>query len=123
MRLILEGEQRLRLQARGEGLTVESADPRVYLSPLHMLAASLATCTLSVLAGWADHAGLDATEIEIGLTWDYVEGPYRVGRFDLAIRWPGLPPARQAAVERVAAQCTVLHTLEHPPAIQKRIET
>jgi len=51
-----------------------------------------------------------------------VDGPFRVGRYVLAIRWPGLPPERREAALRVARQCTVEHTLTHPPQIETRIE-
>lgn len=122
MRIILDGEQQLRVQATGEMLEVESAAPGVQFSPLHMLAASLATCTLSVLASWAMQAGIDFIELEIGTSWEYVEDPYRVGRFDLTIRWPGLPVDRREAALRVAERCTVESTLMHPPTTRMRVE-
>jgi uncharacterized OsmC-like protein len=122
MRLILEGEQRLRLQADGAGLEVESAEPGLEFSPLHMLAASLATCTVAVLASWAERSRIPWHDLAIELTWTYVEDPYRVGRYDMVVRWPGLPAERQAAALRVAQHCTVEHTLRHPPEIQTRIE-
>ncbi|HEY8469731.1 MAG TPA: OsmC family protein [Longimicrobiales bacterium] len=122
MRLILEGEQRLRLQADGAGLEVESAEPGLQFSPLHMLAASLATCTVAVLVGWAERSRIPWHDLAIELTWTYVEDPYRVGRYDMTVLWPGLPPERQAAALRVAQHCTVEHTLRHPPEIQTRIE-
>jgi uncharacterized OsmC-like protein len=121
MRIILEGEQAIRVQATGEGLEVTATDPAIHFSPLHMLAASLATCTLSVLATWAVQAGLRVDDAELGLVWEYEMGPYRVGRYDLAIRWPSLPEGRRAAALRVAQHCTVEHTLMHPPIIEIRV--
>lgn len=118
MRLILEGERRLRLTPHGATLEIESADPDVHFSPLHMLAGSLATCTLAVLAGWAREAGIEIEELELTLAWEYVDEPYRVGRYDMAIRWPTLPENRTSAAQRVARHCTVEHTLTHPPDIE-----
>lgn len=122
MRILLEGEQRIRVQVAGAGLTVESARDDVDFSPLHMLAASLATCTLSVLATWAAQADLEFDGLEIETRWDYVDAPYRVGRFDLEIRWPGLPANRRDAALRAARHCTVEHTLTHPPEIEITVE-
>ncbi len=117
MRIVLDGERALRVQAAGFGLEVESTDPAVDFSPLHMLAASLATCTVAVLASWAMHADLEIEDLEIATTWEYVEDPYRVGRYDLALSWPSLPAGRHRAALHVARHCTVEHTLQNPPAI------
>jgi uncharacterized OsmC-like protein len=121
MRIILDGERSLRVQAAGSTLEVESKDPAVDFSPLHMLAASLATCTDSVVAVWAMQAGLELEDLEIGVTWEYVEDPYRVGRYDLVLNWPSLPADRRTAASRVARHCTVEHTLEIPPVIDVRV--
>ena len=120
MRLIIEGEQRIRLLAMANGaeLNVETAGPGLDFSPLHMLAASLATCTLSVLAGWAIQVGVSLDDLEIELDWDYVDDPYRVGTYDMRLRWPDLPEKRRTAALRVAEHCTVEHTLRHPPEIR-----
>lgn len=123
MRLILEGEQRLHLQVDGAGLDVQSVEPGLSFSPLHMLAASLATCTAAVLIGWAQRARLPWEDLSIQVEWEYVEDPYRVGRYDMTLRWPGLPPGREGAALRVAQHCTVEHTLQYPPTIDLRVVT
>lgn len=123
MRLILEGEQRLRLQVDGAGLEVQPAEPGLSFSPLHMLAASLATCTAAVLVGWAQGARISWEGLSIVVEWEYVEDPYRVGRYDMTLNWPGLPAGRTAAALRVAEHCTVEHTLRHPPTIDTRVVT
>jgi len=123
LRLIIEGERSIRLIAMADGaaLNVESAQPGLDFSPLHMLAASLATCTLSVIAAWAMQAGLSMDGLEIELDWNYVDDPYRVGEYDMRIRWPQLPADRRAAALRVAEHCTVEHTLRIPPEIRTTI--
>lgn len=122
MRIVIAEERRITVDLEGGvELRVESAGADLHFSPLHMLAASLATCTLAAVAAWASVARLDPAGLEIDLAWDYVEEPYRVGRYDMRVRWPGLPEARRAAALRVAKNCTVEHTLKHPPGIQLRL--
>lgn len=124
MKLVLQGERIIRLTLEGGGeLAVESGtDAHVHLSPLHMLAASLATCTAAVLASWAEQAGLDTSDLAIGLEWDYVEEPYRVGEYRMHVEWPSLPQPRRSAALRVAEHCTVEQTLRHPTAIVTRLD-
>jgi len=117
MRIILSGETELRLQLGGPDLEIESTSPVITFSPLHMLAASLATCTYSVLLSWALPAGLEIEDLELVLNWEYVEDPYRVGSYDLLILWPSLPPNRREAAVRVSQHCTVKNTLAVPPRI------
>jgi uncharacterized OsmC-like protein len=123
VRLVLEGERRLHLQIVGAGLDIRSVEPGLSFSPLHMLAASLATCTAAVVIGWAQRAGLPWADLSIEVEWEYVDAPYRVGRYDVTLRWPGLPPGREGAALRVAQHCTVENTLRHPPTIDMRVVT
>jgi uncharacterized OsmC-like protein len=119
MRIILEGETRIRVLPTGPGLEVETAEDAgpVDFSPLHMLAASLATCTASVLLSWAMQTRLAFEDLELDLSWEYVDNPYRVGRYDLTLVWPSLPEDRHEAAIRAARHCTVEHTLSVPPEI------
>lgn len=118
MRIVVEGETEILVQmAGGTELEIESREPGLHFSPLHMLAASLATCTLSVLLSWAMQAGHDFEGLEIGLAWEYVDDPYRVGKYEMELRWPSLPPDRRDAALRAARYCTVESTLTIPPEI------
>jgi uncharacterized OsmC-like protein len=117
MRVIVTGEEAIRVGAGGEGLEIELAAPGLHFSPLHMLAASLASCTLAVLHAWAMQGDLPTADLEIALDWEYVDDPFRVGRYDLTLHWPGLPEGRRAAALRVAEHCTVKNTLRVPPEI------
>lgn len=114
MKLILETEDRIRLEVGAGALEIE-AEGGVHFSPFHMLAASLATCTVSVLVAWAEQAKLDISGLAIGVAWEFAEAPYRVGRIEQAIDWPELPEGRCAAAVRAADACTIHHTLQHPP--------
>lgn len=120
MEVEVRGETELVVRAAGGGLSVREGDGG-HFGPLPMLAASLGTCTLSVLLSWAENAGLDPSGLEVVVGWEYVDDPYRVGSYDQEIRWPGLPEDRRTAARRVADQCTVHHTLEHPPEMATRV--
>lgn len=118
----IEGEQRILVRMTSPGLEIEAAEDHLDFSPLHMLAASLATCTASVLAGWAMRADLHIHDLELDLSWEYVDDPYRVGRYDLTIRWPSLPPSRRDAAARAARHCTVENTLRVSPVVEVEVE-
>lgn len=122
MRLILETEASIRLAPGGAELAVESAG-EVSLSPFHLLAASLALCTWSVLASWAEQARLPAETLELVVRWEFGGDPVRVADVELRVEWPGLPAARRDAARRAAGQCTVHHTLEHGSRVTTRVAT
>jgi putative redox protein len=121
MRLILADEHRIQLKALDDPEFELEAVGGVSFSPLHMLAGSLGTCTAAVLTGWARQAELGTSGLELQVTWDYVDDPYRVGRFEVDIHWPELPEERRAAALRAAEHCTVEQTLRHPPRIETRV--
>jgi uncharacterized OsmC-like protein len=122
MRIVVSSETEIQVQMTGGAeLEIESSAPGLQFSPLHMLAASLATCTLSVLLSWAMQAGHDFNDLELGLSWEYVEDPYRVGSYAMEVRWPSLPVNRRDSALRVAQHCTVEHTLTVPPEIKVAI--
>lgn len=122
MRLVLEDETRIRLVAGAGGdLEIDGGEKHTGFSPLHMLAASIATCTLSVLAGWAMNAGIPVQSLEIGLSWEYVQDPYRVGHYDMTLQWPDLPDNRHDAALRVARHCTVENTLREGTEINAAV--
>ena len=119
MKILLESEHRIRLIAGDESFAFEAGDAGV--SPFHLLAASLATCTHSVLHGWAHHADLPLEGLEVVVEWEIGAAPLRVTRMDMDILWPGLPPDRRKAAVRAAAQCTVHNTLSHGTTVETRV--
>lgn len=118
MRIVVTDETEIRVEPAAFLEIEEQGD--AHFGPLHMLAASLATCTVAVLASWAEAVELDLDGLAVHLAWDYVEKPYRVGEYRMRIVWPALPEERLERAERVAEACTVHHTLTHPPAIEIR---
>lgn len=121
MKILLTGEDRIRLEGTAGPLTVEAESPETQYSPFHMLASSLATCTFSVLYSWATNAGLSADDLSIEVGWSFADNPHRVGQMEVELVWPSLPAARRAAAERAADLCTVTRTLQQGPEITARI--
>jgi len=119
MKLILESDQRIRLNADEQAFAIEAAGGE--LSPFHLLAASLATCTWSVLLAWATQADLETQDLQITVDWEFGGDPYQVSGIVMELIWPGLPPERHAAARRAAALCTVHSTLEHGTEVMTRV--
>jgi putative redox protein len=120
MRLILEGETRARMEMGGEGFEIGSEGPAI--SPYHLLAASLASCTALTLQSWAEGAAIDMAPLTLHVAWEHAEErPQRIERIDLELRWPGLPEARVATAERVADLCPIHATLKRGTEIARRV--
>ena len=83
------------------------------LSPFHLLAASLATCTYAVLRSYGQQAKIPLEGIVIDVAWTLGGDPFRVTAMEMVLRWPALPPARREAAQRAAAHCTIHRTLAH----------
>jgi uncharacterized OsmC-like protein len=98
-------------------MTIEAPSAEQSYSPFHMVASGLAYCTFSVMYAWAEHAGLDAGDLTIDVSWTFAQDPQRVDRYDMRFNWPSLPARRLEAARRVAKMCTIHATFEHPPVI------
>ncbi|HEY1014867.1 MAG TPA: OsmC family protein [Herpetosiphonaceae bacterium] len=125
MRLSITGEQSvlLTLEDGPLDISIDTDAPHAGFGPLQMLATSLATCTGSVLASYAQTAKLEIDGAQIAVEWDYDQQPYRVGAFRMAILWPeAVPEPRRRALLRAAEHCTVHTTLLHPPTIATTLE-
>lgn len=122
MKAILHGENNLEFRDFEEpDLQVDARDPEAHFSALQMFATSLAVCTYSVLAAYAEQIEASTEDLAIRLGWDYAEGPFRIGAIDMNINWPQLPENRLKAAQRAAAQCTLHNTLEHPPPVNTEV--
>jgi uncharacterized OsmC-like protein len=121
VKITLLAEDRIRMDARPGALSVEADSAEMQYSPFHMLASGLASCTLAVLAAWGSHAGLSPEDLEVEVGWEFAENPHRVGRMEVQVHWPSLPPERHAAAVRAAGLCTVKKTLEAPPVIATEV--
>lgn len=116
MKITLTSDESIRLEPLPGKMTIEAQSEDQLYSPFHMLGSGLAFCTYSVLASWASNAKLRSDDIVIDVNWTFVDDPHRIGRIDMSIEWPSLPPQRQAAARRVADMCAIHATLQNPPA-------
>jgi uncharacterized OsmC-like protein len=121
VKILLLSDERIRLEGTPGPLTIEADRADAQYSPFHMLASALATCVLSVLASWAEHAKLDASSLALEVEWRFAEKPHRVGAMDLKILWPQLPPERRSAAERAAHLCAIHNTLATSPTVTTEI--
>jgi uncharacterized OsmC-like protein len=121
VKILLLSDERIRLEGTPGPLTIEADRPDAQYSPFHMLASALATCVLSVLDSWAEHAKLDASGLAVEVDWRFAEKPHRVGAMDLKIIWPQLPTERRAAAERAAHLCAIHNTLASSPTVTTEI--
>jgi uncharacterized OsmC-like protein len=94
------------------------------LSPFHLMAGSLASCTLVTVSSWAARAGLDPGGITVTVRWELAaEAPKRVERMEMVLGWPGLPEARIGAAERAATACPIHATLSRAAQVAHHVET
>jgi putative redox protein len=120
VRLVLETETRARLEMSGDGFEIASEGAPI--SPYHLLAGSLASCTALTLQSWAEGAGIDMAPLTIHVAWENAEErPARIERVETELRWPGLPEERVATAERVADLCPIHATLERAAELSRRV--
>ena len=123
MKISLISDEGIRLEPLPGPMTIEAATEDQLYSPFHMLGSGLAFCTYSVLASWASHAKLHSDDIVIEVHWTFVEDPHRIGKIDMKVDWPSLPPQRQTAAQRVADMCAIHASLKHPPELSTTVTT
>lgn len=121
MEIHIRSDDRIRLTEAEPGFIIDPGDSDT-VSPFHLLAASLATCTYSVLHSYGQHAKIPLEGLAIDVAWELGGDPFRVTEVEMALHWPDLPDARRAAAERAAAQCTIHHTLAHGATVRTRVE-
>lgn len=122
MKITLESEEALLIEATEGPMTIEAPSAELGYSAFHMLGSALGYCTMSVLHSWASNADLPTEGLAVRVTWVFVEEPHRVGEMNLELIWPSLPPERLNAAKRVAHLCGVHNTLTHPPRISVELK-
>ena len=108
--MTLESELRVRLDVAGDGFEITSQD--VAITPYHLLAGSLASCIVLLIAPWAERSGFDLSPLTISVGWEHVGGgDNRVKHMDVDLWWPGLADSRKVVVQRLAKACPIHATL------------
>jgi len=123
MRVIMHNENDLELRDFNQPeFEVQAEDPEAHYSALQMFATSMALCTYSVLVAYSEQIDATTDDIVVKIQWSYADDPFRIGAIDMSIDWPQLPESRLAAAKRVAEQCTLHHTLAHPPRVTTSVQ-
>lgn len=120
MEIHLLSDDSIRLTSKASGFAFEPGAAET-LSPFHLLAASLATCTYSVLHSYGENARIPLKELAIDVSWELGGEPFRVTAIEMVLHWPALPPERREAARRAAAHCTIHHTLGQTTAVETRV--
>ena len=113
MKILLTGEESLRLEPTPGMLTIEAPSRDRSYSPFHMLGSALAGCTFSVLQSWASNKNIHVDDLTIEVKWKFAEGEHRVERMDARIEWPSLPAEMWPRAMRAAHVCGIHQTLTH----------
>jgi uncharacterized OsmC-like protein len=122
MKIVLQGEDAILLQATEGMLTIEAESAEQSYSPFHMLGSALAYCTFSVLYSWASNSDLDVSDLQVRVSWEFAEQPHRVGRMQMQLTWPSLPANRHTAAQRAATLCAVHASLSHTVPIETELK-
>lgn len=120
MKILLTGEESLRLEPTPGMLTIEAPSADRGYSPFHMLGSALAGCTFSVLQSWASNKGVHVDDLKIDVKWKFAEGEHRVESMDARIEWPSLPAELWPRALRAANVCGIHRTLTH--SVQINVE-
>lgn len=123
VKIILHSDTQITISHFHEaGFEFETLDAEIHPGAIHLCMTSLAWCTYSVLASYAQRIEAGADDITARLSWRYVERPHRIGHIDMSIHWPQVPESRLDAAMRTAAMCTLHNTLQHGTEIDTVIE-
>jgi putative redox protein len=120
-----EKSDRLRISIRGHVVFTdqphEDGGGDTAPTPTELFVAGLAACIGFYAERFLRRHNLPAAGLQVDCAYEWAENPHRVGRIQLTVDVPGLPPEKRVAFERVIGHCTVHNTLEHPPAIALRV--
>jgi len=111
MKIVLTGEESLRIEPTSGMLTIEADSAERNYSPFHMLGSALGMCTFSVLQSWASNKNISADDLRIDISWRFPEGQHRVERMKVALEWPSLSAELWPRARRAASLCGVHQTL------------
>jgi uncharacterized OsmC-like protein len=113
MKIMLTGEESLRIEPTPGPLTIEAVSHDQSYSPFHMLGSALGACTSSVLQSWASNKALGSDDLKLDVSWTFVEAEHRVESMKVVLDWPSLPAEMWPRVIRAASLCGVHKTLTH----------
>ena len=117
MKIMLTGEESLKIEPTTGMLTIEAASADQNYSPFHMLASAIGMCTFSVLHSWAANKNVSAHDLRIDVSWTFPQGQHRVETMNIKLEWPSLSAELWPRALRAAHLCGIHQTLSKPPQI------
>lgn len=124
MGIVVEYAGGMKLVAHHRGLEVVSDQPEkegggdTAVTPTELLVTSLGMCVGVFVLYFAKRHEIAVKGMRIETDYEMVEGPRRVGKMQVRVKMPGeLSEQERATLQRVAEQCVVHNTLQHPPEI------
>jgi uncharacterized OsmC-like protein len=111
MRILLTGEESLRIEPTPGPLTIEAPTPDRSYSPFHMLGSALGACTFSVLQSWASNKNIGVDDLTVDISWKFMEGQHRVESMRVKLDWESLSSELWPRAIRAAQLCGVHQTL------------
>jgi uncharacterized OsmC-like protein len=111
MKILLTGEESLRIEPATGQLTIEADIRDRSYSPFHMLGSALGMCTFAVLQSWASNKNIAVDDLKVDINWKFAEDQHRVETMSVKLDWPSLSAELWPRVIRAANLCGVHHTL------------
>ncbi|MFL5465282.1 MAG: OsmC family protein [Gemmatimonadaceae bacterium] len=117
MKILLTGEESLRIEPATGQLTIEADTRDRSYSPFHMLGSALGMCTFAVLQSWASNKNIGVDDLKVDVSWKFAEDQHRLETMNVKLDWPSLSAELWPRVIRAANLCGVHHTLTQSPQI------
>ncbi|MFL5468367.1 MAG: OsmC family protein [Gemmatimonadaceae bacterium] len=117
MKILLTGEESLRIEPATGQLTIEADTRDRSYSPFHMLGSALGMCTFAVLQSWASNKNIGVDDLKVDVSWKFAEDQHRLETMNVKLDWPSLSAELWPRVMRAANLCGVHHTLTQSPQI------
>jgi uncharacterized OsmC-like protein len=88
------------------------------LAPVELFAGSLGACIAMMVQRYCDSCGHGDGDVAVSMTIELADQPKRIGGIVVDVELPdGVPASRHEAIRRVAEQCVIHGTLQHPPHV------
>ncbi len=93
-------------------------------SPVELLLGAIGGCAAFYAGAYLDNKGVDREGLEVMVTGETTERPYRFGKFTVKIKLPsGTDPKLERPVSRAVKACTVFNTLVNAAEFDTRVVT
>ncbi len=94
------------------------------MTPTELCAVSLTSCIGVMVAAYCENMKIDTTGLTVGLSYEKLDEPSRLGNFKATIRLPkGGWEERKEAILRVAKRCPVHETMSQHPGLDVSLES